>query len=372
MTKDFIKRYMITLETEGPLFIGSGKELTKKEWIYDRKKKKGIILDERKLFDYLSQKKLIDSFESFMLDSRSRTQLYDWMTEHGVYHSDAGKIKKYEADCRGLQNVKRDVAIQLFIKDGYGYPYIPGSSLKGALRNVILAEMIRKNPCDNSSIVKNASNPKGQNRKQFMRRESVSLNQTYFNKRKLTGKKSDMVNDIMSGIRISDSDPLDVSCLTICQKVDTLIDGGDNSLNIVRECIRPGTKIKMQMNVDTTCLKVSPEYIQRAVNNFLKEYNDLFLSHFREEKQYRSDIIYLGGGTGYHTKTVTNRILADRKDRTQLTSQIIDSTLNRKIQREHKHSRDKTLGVSPHTVKCTEYDGYLQQMGPCRISIDEL
>ncbi len=40
MTKDFIKRYMITLETEGPLFIGSGKELTKKEWIYDRKKKK--------------------------------------------------------------------------------------------------------------------------------------------------------------------------------------------------------------------------------------------------------------------------------------------------------------------------------------------
>ena len=125
------------------------------------------------------------------------------------------------------------------------------------------------------------------------------------------------------------------------------------------------------MNVDTTCLKVSPDYIQRAVNNFLKEYNDLFLSHFREEKQYRSDIIYLGGGTGYHTKTVTNRILADRKDRTQLTSQIIDSTLSRKIQREHKHSRDKTLGVSPHTVKCTEYDGYLQQMGPCRISIDE-
>ena len=46
MAKDFIKRYMITLETEGPLFIGSGKELTKKEWIYDRNKKMGIIIAE--------------------------------------------------------------------------------------------------------------------------------------------------------------------------------------------------------------------------------------------------------------------------------------------------------------------------------------
>lgn len=367
MTKDYIKRYMITLETEGPLFIGSGKELTKKEWIYDQKRKKGIILDERKLFEYLSQKKLIDSFEDFMLDSKSKARLYDWMTEHRVYPSDVNKIKKYEADCSGLQNVKRDVAIQLFIKDGYGYPYVPGSSLKGALRNVILAEMIRNKPCDNSSIVKNAANPKGQNRKQFMRRESASLNQIYFNRRKLTEKKSDMVNDIMSGVRISDSDPLDISCLTICQKVDTLTDGGENSRNIVRECIRPGTKIEMQMIVDTTCLKISPAYIRRAVNNFLKEYNHLFLSHFREEKQYESDIIYLGGGAGYHTKSVTNAVFADQRDRIGLTANIIDKASGG----NHKHYNDIAIGVSPRMVKCTEYDGYLQQMGPCRISIDE-
>ena len=372
MTKDFLKRYRITLETEGPLFIGSGKKLTKKEWIYDRREKKGIILDERKLFEYLVEKDLIDSFESYMKEGRER--LYSWICKNNISIADIKNLKKYELDCGELQS--EAVEINLFVKDSYGHPYIPGSSLKGALRNVILAEMIRSNPYDNRGKIKKAVSTGYRSRSVFiesMKKESVSLEQHYFNVgENLIEDKSNMVNDIMRGIKISDSDPLNTSCLTVCQKIDKSINGKRKSqgVPVVRECIRPNTKIVMQLTIDKTCLggqEITVAFIMNAVNNFLHEYNSKFLSHFDYERQYKRDIIYLGGGAGYHTKTVTNAVFADQRDRVRLTANIIDKASGG----NHKHYEDINIGVSPRMVKCTKYDGKFQQMGPCRISIDE-
>ena len=36
--------------------------------------------------------------------------------------------------------------IQCFIKDAYGMPYIPGSSIKGMIRSALLAYEVKKNP----------------------------------------------------------------------------------------------------------------------------------------------------------------------------------------------------------------------------------
>ena len=81
----------------------------------------------------------------------------------------------------------------------------------------------------------------------------------------------------------------------------------------------------------------------------------------------RANLIYSGGVTGFHTKTVTSQILSKDKNCVEITSKIIDNTLGKKAKREHKHFMDKDLGVSPHVAKLTEFERDLVQFGPCKI-----
>ena len=71
-----------------------------------------------------------------------------------------------------------------------------------------------------------------------------------------------------------------------------------------------------------------------------------------------------GGGAGYLSKTVTYGIMHG-PEAVRVTAEIIDATLGDRARREHRHSRDPVTGVSPHTLKCTRYQGRLCQMGAC-------
>ena len=51
---------------------------------------------------------------------------------------------------------------------------------------------------------------------------------------------------------------------------------------------------------------------------------------------------------------------------------IINNTVSKHMRDKHRHYDDHKLGVSPHMVKLTEYDGELVQMGPCRIKMSKL
>lgn len=365
----YIKRYRMKLETIGPLFIGAGYTLHKKEWALDRKKKIGILFDERKLFSYLNQKGLLHSFEDFLLKENKR--MIQWLSETHIYPGDISQIEQYRVDCSGIAHANTDKGVQMFIKDGYGKPYVPGSSVKGALRNVILAKKFRENPCNIGGIVKQSKSPERKRPDKFLSQESRELNQRYFHTKNLPDTKpKDMVNDVMSGIRVSDSSPLGFDRLTMCQKVDVHVEGEERDMPLVRECIKPGTEISMELSIDTKQTEFTIEFIEQAICEFLQNYNREFLSKFEDEVLYEEDVLYLGGGVGYHSKTVTGNLLEGEKNRVEITGNIINSTLPRQKQNEHKHFKDKTLGVSPHIVKLTEYDGALCQFGPCRIQFE--
>ena len=76
---------------------------------------------------------------------------------------------------------------------------------------------------------------------------------------------------------------------------------------------------------------------------------------------------FLGGGTGYVSKTVTYGILSE-KDAVDQVSRIINATLNNCTRQEHGHRNDVRKGVSPHILKCTKYKGRLMQMGACCVT----
>ena len=72
--------------------------------------------------------------------------------------------------------------------------------------------------------------------------------------------------------------------------------------------------------------------------------------------------LYLGGGNGFVSKTVLYPLLGEKG--VYQVSKILDLQFWK-----HKHKQDVHRGVSPHTVKCTEYRGELYEMGACNMEI---
>ena len=95
----------------------------------------------------------------------------------------------------------------------------------------------------------------------------------------------------------------------------------------------------------------------------------MFLEKFSSETLFEKNVIYLGGGAGFVSKTVLHPLLKSQPQRVRTVSRVIDSTLSRDAKNKHKHFQDERLGVSPHVCKLTQFEGRLYQMGACRIEI---
>ena len=132
----YLKNYTIELTTLAPVFIGSGEQLGKKEYIYNKYEKKAWIFDRKTLYKHILEENLSDAYERYMLGKNG--DLYVWMKENNISKSKYSIWAKYCLDCSYAELSERNRDISLFVKDPHGLPYIPGSSLKGAIRTVLL------------------------------------------------------------------------------------------------------------------------------------------------------------------------------------------------------------------------------------------
>lgn len=363
-----LQHYTITLHTEGPVFIGSGRTIGKKEYIYDRYANKVHIPNMEKMFAYFMKRGLLASYEEYLLNGK--IDFVYWLKDNRITEREFMPWIAYTMDSGDAvieQKSKKEILTS--VKDAYGCPYVPGSSLKGALRTVLLgAVVIRKNEAfaEEQQKVRNAN--LRDSPKKILSKEADQLEQHRFNL--LRCKKDELwnaVNDIMRGLRIGDSEPLSVDNLTLCQKIDVTKDGHEQSLPIFRECIKPKTDIRFSMTINPEYFKHSSEYIMKAATIFAQNYNKCFLEKFPLNGISGGGNLYLGGGCGYVSKTVSYPLLGENG--VKRVSEIIDSTLNHKMREKHNHREDKDKGVSPHMLKCTQYDGRLYEMGACTLSI---
>ena len=121
------------------------------------------------------------------------------------------------------------------MRDCYGNPYIPGSSLKGAIRTILMNthwhSMNFKKKNKKGKIIENKKAiPWGPTRRQ--RHEKIKP-----------------FDDIFNEIRVSDSQPLTNDDLILVQKWDFTPDKDTkpHSLSIYREALRPGTKLEFEI-----------------------------------------------------------------------------------------------------------------------------
>ena len=132
--ESYLKKYKFVFRTVGPVFVGSGQELQKKEYIFDGKKVKIIDVDKMLGF-FCKDERLMKGYEKLVLTDRS-DNLQKFFKEYGVGEDvyKAWILKEYNVRGSSFNGEK----INTFVRDAQGKVYIPGSSLKGMLRTIIL------------------------------------------------------------------------------------------------------------------------------------------------------------------------------------------------------------------------------------------
>lgn len=365
--KQVLKNYELCLTTIGPVFIGNGKELNKKEYLFLNDKKIAVMNIE-KLYGRIRTKGLSMEFERYILGKGNET-LKQWMMKNRVAVQDVKDCIDYILESGDLA-VERGQRLQIMqcIKDAYGSPYIPGSSVKGMLRTILLGADLLANPGkyerDKEKFTADLWAFSG-NRRRLLSGNITGMENRRYHTLGKTDQMRDAVNDELAGLIVGDSDPLDIGCLVPCQKVECHPDGHEKKLNLLRECIRPGTEIRLPLTIDQSLCKIDEKGLEQAIRLFGQQYYENFSSRFQASDRPRGQEVYLGGGCGFVSKTIIYPMF-QKKEGVRITKTIFEKT---GVPRVHKHDRDIQLGVSPHILKCTRYRGKLMQMGLCSLKI---
>ena len=365
--RGYLKSYQACLKVTGPVFIGSGHEITKKEYVLLMGGSQIGILNMPVFYEALRKRHLQYKFDDFMLND-SRSDLRHWLQNQRISISEMKPYFKYVLNTGELQ-MQRKTQVMEFIKDPYGCPYIPGSSLKGMFRTILLGGMILNDSKRFSQSIEKLRIrvPVNNRRNLYLKKEMMQIECcAFYTLNKNNHKPLDAVNDALSGFIVSDSEPMNISQLILCQKYDRNPSGTEKALPLMRECLKPGTDIRFTITIDESKLPINKEDILHNVSIFNQSYNSDFLLKFNGIKPADKDMVYLGGGAGYTSKTIIYPAFGNA-DGIDTVMKIFENT---RVPLKHNHRFDKDLGVSPHIVKCTHYQGKSYQMGQCRLSID--
>lgn len=369
---DYLKHYKVKILALSPIFIGSGKKISKKEYIYMPWNHCVIVPDVEKMYTALQRKNLTQGFQDYILrQGNYAPSLGEWLGKNGFKEKDYDAWKRYEMDAGEAfltKGTARPKEIEAFVKDSYELPYVPGSSIKGMFRTALLAWEIQKNPRryekEKNELARNAR--AGGKRNIYLLRDMKNLEFQTFGTLHADDTRN-MVNDNMRGIRVSDSAPISLDQLTLCQKIDYTLDGVSKPLPILRESLIPGTKIFFDVTIDTELSPYTMEDIIEALNTFHQISDKYFYSRFHKTRPEK-DIIWLGGGCGFLSKTILYPMFGN--DAVRVADSVYQSTLG-KLYNVHKHSKDIHLNLAPHVCKCTKYRGELYDIGKGKIEYRE-
>lgn len=361
------------MEVKTPIFIGSGNEIPKYGYVYIPKEKSIYVMNFNRLFRFLKEKDLLDQYEELMLQGNNgkyKCSLMEMLKANRITEAEIKKCSSYSYTTEGNEFDKKNCQnIQEFVRDPCHMPYIPGSSLKGAIRTALLAKLVSENATMFESekreieriITTRGRNIKSELARQIKKIESKMLFTLERNKK----KHNDMLNDCFCGLQISDSDSLACSDITLCRKIDISpkkFNNAKRKLSVYRECLRPGTKVKFQMTIDETKFGYSIQELQEAIDFMNQQYRKNFLDYF-DKYPTEKGTIYMGGGAGYATKTIMY-LLFPREKAVELIAQFMQCTIPR-----HNHKKDvSTYNISPHMQKSTCYQRVLYEFGLCKLN----
>ena len=231
-TTGHLSVYDLILTTRAPVHVGSGNTCAKTDYLFDPRTGKVSMIDPDALLNWIYQKRMADRYERFVLSGDSR--LYQFMRDCGMTDRERDEVCLYTVNAEDALDDQHGLReIHTFVRDSRNRAYIPGSSVKGALRTVILAGMIF-----NEKKGTWPDDPKRNGRaKQMQNLEGRYLNTLQLKRDRAGNIVNDPVNSILRGISISDSEPISDSDIILVGKFDVNERGEYKKIPLCRECI---------------------------------------------------------------------------------------------------------------------------------------
>lgn len=251
-----VRHYQLTLTAVGPIHIGNGQTIGGKDYFVLDAKTLGI-LDVRRFIEELNPEELEEYCE--FLEEDSSVGLDMFLSRRQRLRSRACAHVKYSIAATLSKSRKGDpqyLDARSFVKDGEGQPYVPGSSVKGLIRTALLTHVIQNNRAGYMPLYDGRKARNREDRAKACR----AIERKAFWREGPTGDADDF--DIMRYISVSDSQPLSTADLAFAKKYDKFSRGDSglhkrnssgcegNELNIYRECLKPGTKLRFSLDVD--------------------------------------------------------------------------------------------------------------------------
>lgn len=376
------KEYELTCIS--PIHIGSGELYKSYEYYYDRYNHRVYFLDPVKWADFLAAKGLMDAYAQDVEKEKGRLYLKRWL-DAKVGRGQALQAVKERALSSSpvcLSSEKResvnDIARQQ--RDVYGYPVIPGSSLKGVIHSAIRWHLIRRNPERYRDLWPEIQSAVGQrNRREVqvrIRNLTARLENRTVNVLHLTSEKGkDALNSVMRGIRISDAHLVVKKRDTVLiQKLDAsfkkkkgygqaAVEPEGHTLSVFRECIPSRSRYRFTITLEREIVQKIGlsslselwqwvrEYTQAGIHMQEKVFGQDFSPEFKEAET--ADLL-LGGGTGFLSKTVFYALAPTQQEGQKNLATYLDKVFFRRGRPAHYHQRDDQ-GLTPRTVKLARF-----------------
>ncbi len=378
--KDFIDSREYRLTCISPVHIGSGETFKAFEYLYDRKNKKVGFIQEEKWQKMLLRHNLLQDFLALLKNTKSGyANLLDWLRRHNVPEKEIWDTVKRTAlnksDVSDSKNTLNDICVASSLADGS--LYIPGSSIKGALRTGILYSILQRKNLGEQLAGKISYIMENGNIKKELSNLATKEEKHLLTCRRPVEGKDDVLLKVLSGLVVGDAHLLKPANSVILQKVDVSTGTAKNGyhmsehpISLFRECIPAGAEFSLRISLDKKLLSYCKlgslqeilaycrEYLQQGLALQQQVFGAFYKGAFKEAQQ--ADFS-LGGGTGFLQKSIWYSLFSDERQAEWYLKQLLDCSFRK---HDHRHQDRK---ISPRTLKLAVTGSQKQIMGLCRM-----
>ena len=314
-------------------------KLSKKDYAYDKEKRELHLININKFVDFLVKNSLFDDYiyqmESDLFSKQKQKKIFDlwkFLKDRNI------EIKKYDFIKRSINLEDSPNDIYLFGRNINEKIYIPGSSIKGAILNLLMVDYIikhRKEFYKEKNEILSLS--KRSNRFNEIRdlKKYVAKTMTNIEKKIFNGEKN-------IGISISDTYKNEKIRVGFYKDYDKNIDKAEmREMTITREYIVENALLNFDINLDIELLNKTKLNIKN-IDDLIKSLDnaaDYLFNEVLNDSNYPQDVnLILGSNTGFHQKTIVHALYDDPKERLEVTKKILHKKEGDKIS---DHLKDK-------------------------------
>ena len=359
-----IVKYKMEMEVLTPVHIAGAdykSKLNKKEYIYDEDRKILILIDSNKFIKFLTEKGYFEKYLSYIetqanIKENKQDDLSKFLKENGIYENiNINKFKKKEYE----QSLNTKNGITLVNRDVNGTSYIQGSSIKGALVNLLLVSYIIKNRNEFKdeisyiySIIKQINNKTKKKDMDEIKSKISNVvknieDQIFHKKEKIIirNEKNVLTKRILEndektkkfGISISDTYNTKDENFCFFKDYDEKLEENNQvkPIPVIREYINSKTRFIFDITLDFELLsetRLEINDFNDLINLLKKAMNYLIKNTLETPNDLGSQNLILGANTGFHQKTIIHALFGNEKNRLDVVKRIL-----------HQSNSDKKL-----------------------------